>query len=57
MILEVCWDNIWTLSFGLSQFQGRGSWLVGEVALSPPIMLTIKPRINTLKFVNINLLI
>jgi hypothetical protein len=29
MILEVCWDDIlWTLSFGLSQFHGHGSWLL-----------------------------
>ena len=34
MILEVCWDSLWTLSFGLSQFHGHGSWLVCEVALS-----------------------
>ena len=33
MILEVCWDGLWTLSFGLSQFRGHGSWLVCEVAL------------------------
>ena len=33
MILEVCWDSLWTLSFGLSQFHGHGSWLVCEVAL------------------------
>ena len=33
MILEVCWDGLWTLSFGLSQFHGHGSWLVCEVAL------------------------
>jgi hypothetical protein len=32
-ILEVCWDGLWTLSFGLSQFHGHGSWLVCEVAL------------------------
>ena len=32
MILEVCWDGIWTLSFGLSQFHGHGSWLVCKVA-------------------------
>jgi hypothetical protein len=25
MILEVCWDGLWTLSFGLSQFHGHGS--------------------------------
>ena len=33
MILEVCWDGLWTLSFGLSHFHGHGSWLVCEVAL------------------------
>jgi hypothetical protein len=32
-MLEVCWDGLWTLSFGLSQFHGHGSWLVCEVAL------------------------
>ena len=35
MTLEVCWDGLWTLSFGLSQLHGHGSWLVCEVALSP----------------------
>jgi hypothetical protein len=35
MILEVSWDGLWTLSFGLSQFHGHGSWLVCEVALVP----------------------
>ena len=33
MILEVSWDGLWTLSFGLSQFHGHSSWLVCEVAL------------------------
>jgi hypothetical protein len=33
MIMEVCWHALWTLSFGLSQFYGHGSWLVCEVAL------------------------
>jgi hypothetical protein len=33
MILEVCWDNLWALSFGPSLFHGHGSWLVCEVAL------------------------
>ena len=28
MILEVCWDGLWTPSFGLSQFHGHSSWLV-----------------------------
>ena len=34
MILEVCWDSLWTLSFRLSEFQGHGSWLVCEVVLN-----------------------
>ena len=34
MILEVSWDGLWTLSFGLSQFHGHGSWLMCEVILS-----------------------
>ena len=34
MILKVYWDGLWTLSFGLSQSRGHGSWLVCEVALS-----------------------
>ena len=34
LILKVCWDSLYTLSFGLSQFHGHGSWLVCEVALS-----------------------
>ena len=34
MILEVSWDGLWTLSFGLSQFHGHSSWLMCEVALS-----------------------
>ena len=34
MILEMCWDGgLRTLSSGLSQFHGHGSWLVCEVAL------------------------
>ena len=33
MILEVCWDGLWTLSFGLSQFHVDDSWLVCEGAL------------------------
>ena len=33
MILKVCWDDLWTLPFGLSQFRGHGSWLVCEAAL------------------------
>ena len=34
MILEVCWDGLWTLSSRLSQFHGHCSWLVCEVALN-----------------------
>ena len=34
MILEVCWDGHWTLSFGLSQFHSYGSWVMCEVAFS-----------------------
>ena len=34
MILEVSWDGLRTLSFGLSQFHGHGSWLECEVTLS-----------------------
>jgi hypothetical protein len=48
MILEVSWDNLWTLSFGFSQFHGHGSWLVCEVALSKSqhggIVPTFEPR-------------
>jgi hypothetical protein len=33
MILKVSWDILWTLSFGLSQSHGHGSWLMCEVAL------------------------
>ena len=39
MILEVSWDGLWTLSFGLSQFHGRGSWVVCEPILSICITL------------------
>ena len=34
MILEMSWDNLWTLSSGLPKFHGHGSWLVCEVALT-----------------------
>ena len=40
MILEVSWDGLWTLSFGLSHFHGHGSWLVCEVALITPSVLS-----------------
>ena len=33
MILEVSWDGLWIVCFGLSKFHGHGSWLVCEVAL------------------------
>ena len=35
MILEVSWDGLWTLPFGLSQFHGHGSWLVCEEKTNP----------------------
>jgi hypothetical protein len=41
MILEVYWDGIWTLSFGLSQFHGHGSWLVCEVTLIVVVKVAI----------------
>ena len=34
MILEVLWDGLWTLSFGLPQFHGHSSWLMCEVIMS-----------------------
>ena len=34
MILEVPWDEIWTL---LSKFHGHGSWFVCEAALRPTL--------------------
>ena len=34
VILEVSWDGLCTLSFGLSQFHGHGSWRLCEVTLS-----------------------
>ena len=43
MILEMNWDGLWTLSFGLSQFHGHGSWLLCEVALSKHYDLTLYP--------------
>ena len=43
MILEVSWDDFWTLSFGLSQL--HGSWLVCGVALRGMDMATNKIKI------------
>ena len=34
VIMEVCWDGLWILSFGLPQFHGHGSRLMCEVALT-----------------------
>ena len=49
MILEVSWDGLWTLSFGLSLFHGHGSWLVCEAALSYTSILKkfiyVKPKL------------
>jgi hypothetical protein len=35
MILEVCWDGLWTLSFGLSQFHGHGLTALGSCVKWP----------------------
>ena len=48
MILEVSWDGLWTLSFGLSQFHGHGSWLVCEVAVKPDRLSNIVVPIKLL---------
>ena len=34
MISEMSWDGLWTLSFGLSQLDGHGSWLLCEMFLN-----------------------
>jgi hypothetical protein len=45
VIVEVCWDgDVWTLSFGLSQFHGHGSWLVCEVAPKCPVRFPWESR-------------
>ena len=41
MVLEVCWDGLWTRSFGLSQLHGHGSWLMCEVALSVGVVVVV----------------
>ena len=41
MVMEVSWDGLWTLSFGLSQYHGHGSWLVCELALGPAFMVDL----------------
>ena len=41
MILEVSWDGLWTLSFGLSQSLGHGSWRVWKWRLAPHVMLFV----------------
>ena len=48
MILEVCRDGLWTLSFGLSQFRGHGSWLVCEVALRDWLCFLIRKDVLTI---------
>ena len=52
VILEVCWGGLWTLSFGLSQFHGHGSWLVCEVALGwrDQVGHDLHPTINSAVF-------
>ena len=43
-----CWDGLWTLSLGLSQFHGHGSWLMCKVALktSYPLFLIDAMKCN-----------
>jgi hypothetical protein len=52
MILEVSWDGLWTLSFGLSQSHGHGSWLVCEVALIGLISSNVRGGDPTTLFAN-----
>ena len=47
MILEVYWDGLGTLSFGLSQSHGHGSWLVCEVALNLLSLVWTTPSMLT----------
>ena len=42
MILEMCWDGLWTLSFGLSQFHGHGSWDICEMALRATLHMRLR---------------
>jgi hypothetical protein len=46
MILKVCWDGLQTLSYGLSQFHGHGSWLVCEVVMCLLLGHEASHRIN-----------
>ena len=55
MILEVSWDGLWTLSFGLSQFHGHGSWLMCEVALNPSFLKSNCLHFDIFRFSFINL--
>jgi hypothetical protein len=50
MNMEVCWDGLWTLSYGLSQFHGHGSWLVCEVAftMDDPLSWHVGPSCSLL---------
>jgi hypothetical protein len=52
MILEVSWDGLWTLSYGLSRFHVHISWLMCEVALSIELITIsdiIMPRYSYLR--------
>jgi hypothetical protein len=46
MVLEVCWDGLWTLSCGRSQVHGHGSWLVCEVALILFVLLNTNCKLR-----------
>ena len=48
MSLEVCWDSLWIVSFGLLQFHGHGSWVMCEMALgaTPHTKLKVVDHFN-----------
>jgi hypothetical protein len=49
MMLEVCGDGLWTLSFELSQSHGHGSWLMCEVANSQLHIIYFNHNIQNLR--------
>ena len=49
MILEVSWDGLRTLSFGLLKFHSHGSWLVCKVASDHEIVRAQKRYPKALK--------
>ena len=53
MNLEVSWEDLLTLSFGLPQFHGHGSWLVCEVVLSDCGLTTSQDKHYYIRYVDI----